>query len=109
VPLFETISDLAGAPDILRELFAIPVYRSYLATRGNIQEIMLGYSDSNKDGGYFPANWSLYSAEKNIAKVNEALCEGCGACVAACPSGATGQKNYSDNQILEMIRVSLED
>jgi len=47
--------------------------------------------------------------EKNIAKVNEALCEGCGACVAACPSGATGQKNYEDNQILEMIKVSLED
>jgi len=50
-----------------------------------------------------------YDEEKNIAKVNAALCEGCGACVAACPSGATGQKNYEDNQIMEMIKVSLED
>lgn len=59
VPLFETIDDLHAAPDIMRQLFAIPVYRKAVAARGNMHEIMLGYSDSNKDGGAVTANWEL--------------------------------------------------
>ncbi|MGP6173122.1 phosphoenolpyruvate carboxylase [Corynebacterium sp. A21] len=63
IPLFETIGDLQAGAAILRELWQLPLYRAYLAQRGDTQEVMLGYSDSNKDGGYFAANWALYDAE----------------------------------------------
>ncbi|WP_018133240.1 phosphoenolpyruvate carboxylase [Effusibacillus pohliae] len=69
VPLFETIEDLRVAPAIVDELFANPVYRKHLQARGNLQEIMLGYSDSNKDGGYLTANWELYKCQKAIFEV----------------------------------------
>ena len=69
IPLFETIDSLKHCHEILERLFCLPIYKSYLKSRGNIQEVMLGYSDSNKDGGYFSANWKLYLAEKNLAKV----------------------------------------
>ncbi|MBS0320010.1 MAG: phosphoenolpyruvate carboxylase [Proteobacteria bacterium] len=63
VPLFETIADLAHGADIMRAAFATPVYRTLVASRGDRQEVMLGYSDSNKDGGYMASNWALYRAE----------------------------------------------
>lgn len=66
IPLFETIDDLAGGAAIVSELWEIPMYRQYLDQRGSLQEIMLGYSDSNKDGGYFAANWALYDAELEL-------------------------------------------
>lgn len=66
IPLFETIDDLAAGADVLRGLWDLPLYRAYLSQRGDIQEVMLGYSDSNKDGGYFAANWALYDAETEI-------------------------------------------
>jgi len=69
VPLFETIEDLRAAPAIMDALFANPVYRSHLRARGELQEIMLGYSDSNKDGGYLTANWELYKSQKAIYEV----------------------------------------
>ncbi|HET7832270.1 MAG TPA: phosphoenolpyruvate carboxylase, partial [Gallionella sp.] len=69
IPLFETIEDLRGCAAIMDELFAIPYYRQLLASRGNVQEVMLGYSDSNKDGGYLTANWELYKAELELVKV----------------------------------------
>jgi len=69
VPLFETIEDLRGCGAIMDELFALPYYRKLLASRGNTQEVMLGYSDSNKDGGYLTANWELYKAELELVKV----------------------------------------
>src|SRR5256885_191737 len=62
-PLFETIDDLERSADIMRAAFALPCYRAWLAGRGDWQEVMLGYSDSNKDGGYLAANWALYRAE----------------------------------------------
>lgn len=71
IPLFETIEDLRGCGAIMDELFAIPWYRRILAGRGNTQEVMLGYSDSNKDGGYLTANWELYKAELELVKVFE--------------------------------------
>lgn len=64
VPLFETIEDLRHAPQVIDELFSNPVYQKQLAVRGGMQEIMLGYSDSNKDGGYLTANWELYKGQK---------------------------------------------
>ncbi|MEP6944230.1 MAG: phosphoenolpyruvate carboxylase, partial [Betaproteobacteria bacterium] len=63
IPLFETIDDLANAARIMHAAFALPCYRQWLRGRDDWQEVMLGYSDSNKDGGYFTANWSLYRAE----------------------------------------------
>ena len=68
IPLFETIEDLQAGDRILRELWQLPLYRNYLQQRGNVQEVMLGYSDSNKDGGYFAANWALYDAELDIVR-----------------------------------------
>jgi phosphoenolpyruvate carboxylase len=69
VPLFETIEDLNAAPRIMRKLFRNDVYQKHLAQRGNQQQIMIGYSDSNKDGGYLRANWMLYQAQRNLAQV----------------------------------------
>ncbi len=63
IPLFETIEDLQAGAEIIEKLWSLPLYRNYLRQRENVQEVMLGYSDSNKDGGYFAANWSLYDAE----------------------------------------------
>ena len=71
VPLFETIGDLRGCGPIMDELFSLPWYRAALKSRGNTQEVMLGYSDSNKDGGYLTANWELYKAEIELVKVFE--------------------------------------
>nr|WP_204331706.1 phosphoenolpyruvate carboxylase [Geodermatophilus sabuli] len=73
-PLFETIADLQAAADTLSAVLEQPVYRALLADRGDVQEVMLGYSDSNKDGGYLAANWALYRAE--LALVDVARREG---------------------------------
>ncbi|MBZ5563980.1 MAG: phosphoenolpyruvate carboxylase, partial [Acidobacteriia bacterium] len=71
VPLFETLDDLAGGPGILEKLFTDPLYRRVLSSRVNFQEVMLGYSDSVKDGGYVAANWGLFHAQKQLAHVAE--------------------------------------
>lgn len=67
VPLFETVGDLVAAPKILEELFSLPVYRKHLATCGHHQMIMVGYSDSNKDGGFLASKWSLYQGQAAMA------------------------------------------
>lgn len=69
IPLFETIEDLQAGAGILDELWKIDLYRNYLLQRDNVQEVMLGYSDSNKDGGYFSANWALYDAELQLVEL----------------------------------------
>ncbi|WP_234730830.1 phosphoenolpyruvate carboxylase [Acidocella facilis] len=69
VPLFETIEDLRAAPAIMETLFAAPAYRRLLAGRGDVQEVMLGYSDSNKDGGFVTSGWELYRAEVGLVEV----------------------------------------
>jgi len=69
VPLFETIEDLAGASEYMQTLFASDVYRLQLEARGRFQELMLGYSDSNKDGGYWMANWALHRAQAALGRV----------------------------------------
>jgi phosphoenolpyruvate carboxylase len=68
-PLFETITDLRQCADIMDALFSLPSYRGWLARRGGIQEVMLGYSDSNKDGGFLTSIWELYKAEKELVEV----------------------------------------
>ncbi len=68
VPLFETIPDLVRSQEIMESLWADPVYKRYLAGRKSRQEVMLGYSDANKDGGYLAANWALYQAQARLAR-----------------------------------------
>jgi phosphoenolpyruvate carboxylase len=68
VPLFETIEDLRAGPDIMRELLAKPLVRNSVAANGGAQEIMLGYSDSNKDGGFFCASFELFEAQRSLLK-----------------------------------------
>ncbi len=71
VPLFETIEDLRIAPDVMRELFALPLVKRSIAECGGFQEVMIGYSDSNKDGGYMTSNWELTSGQKKLTAVGE--------------------------------------
>jgi len=66
VPLFETIADLQAAAATMDALFSIPLYRELLASRQMTQEVMLGYSDSNKDGGFLTSGWELYKAESQL-------------------------------------------
>ena len=68
VPLFETIADLERCAEIMRSAFRLPCYRRWLESRGRWQEVMLGYSDSNKDGGFVTANWALYRAELRLVQ-----------------------------------------
>jgi phosphoenolpyruvate carboxylase len=68
-PLFETIDDLHNGASILRGMLGLPLYRALVAARGESQEVMLGYSDSNKDGGYLTANWAVYRAELALVEV----------------------------------------
>lgn len=69
VPLFETIEDLRRAGELIDSLFSLPVYKRYLKCRGMFQEIMLGYSDSSKDGGILTSSWELYKAQKTLSEV----------------------------------------
>ena len=69
VPLFETIEDLENAPDVIDTLLSNSLYRRNVSLRGGSQEVMVGYSDSNKDGGYLTANWKLYAAQARLATV----------------------------------------
>ena len=68
VPLFETIDDLQRGSSILESVLDLPLYRAVVSARGDSQEVMLGYSDSNKDGGYLAANWALYRAELDLVE-----------------------------------------
>ena len=68
VPLFETIGDLQRGSSIMEAVLGLPIYRAIVDARERTQEVMLGYSDSNKDGGYLAANWALYRAELNLVE-----------------------------------------
>jgi len=70
-PLFETLDDLNRAPEVLASLYSHPSYASQLKHYGRHQDVMLGYSDSNKDCGYLTANWALYKAQAAIAQVSQ--------------------------------------
>ncbi|WP_028664279.1 phosphoenolpyruvate carboxylase [Runella zeae] len=70
VPLFETVDDLAGAAEVMQQLYENPFYRTHLAKRGNQQTIMVGFSDGTKDGGYLRANWSIFTAKEQLTKIS---------------------------------------
>ncbi|MER2269515.1 phosphoenolpyruvate carboxylase [Methylobacterium oxalidis] len=73
VPLFETIDDLRAAPVIMKELLSIPVVRRSTRWQGGVQEVMIGYSDSNKDGGFVASNWELYKAQSKLTVLGKHL------------------------------------
>jgi len=73
VPLFETIGDLRRAEPIMREFYALPGVLEMIQRNGGEQDVMLGYSDSNKDGGFFTSNWELYRAEIALVSLFERL------------------------------------
>ncbi|WP_433900838.1 phosphoenolpyruvate carboxylase [Sphingobacterium puteale] len=70
VPLFETVDDLTRAADVMKTLYSNKEYKAHLKLRGNKQTIMLGYSDSTKDGGYLMANWSIYRAKIELTAIS---------------------------------------
>jgi phosphoenolpyruvate carboxylase len=69
IPLFETIGDLQACAAVMETAFSNPAYRALVKSRGNMQEVMLGYSDSNKDGGFVTSGWELYKAEIQLIDV----------------------------------------
>ena len=71
VPLFETIEDLRAGPAIMKVLLKTPVIRRSVKNQGASQEVMIGYSDSNKDGGFFTANWELSKAQAELTKTGQ--------------------------------------
>jgi phosphoenolpyruvate carboxylase len=68
IPLFESIADLGNCAKVMGEALELPLYRGWVRSRGDEQEVMLGYSDSNKDGGYFTSNWALYKASATLVE-----------------------------------------
>ncbi|MFI2743595.1 phosphoenolpyruvate carboxylase [Zhouia sp. PK063] len=70
VPLFETVDDLQDARNVMETLYTNPTYAAHLKRRGNVQPIMLGFSDGTKDGGYLMANWSIYRAKESLTEVS---------------------------------------
>jgi phosphoenolpyruvate carboxylase len=72
VPLFETIQDLESAPHVMENLLSLEVYREHLKTCPDGQMVMIGYSDSNKDGGFLMSNWALYQAQEQITRTCKA-------------------------------------
>lgn len=71
-PLFETIEDLQHAPEVMQRLFENPVYTRVLAAQDNLQEVMIGYSDSSKDGGILTSSWELFKAQESLWDVARA-------------------------------------
>ncbi|MBT3238650.1 MAG: phosphoenolpyruvate carboxylase [Rhodospirillaceae bacterium] len=71
VPLFETITDLRNCIEIMEQILSIPEYRRLVDSRGGTQEVMLGYSDSNKDGGFVTSGWELYKAQTGLVDLFE--------------------------------------
>ena len=69
IPLFETISDLQASAKVMDRIFDLAAYRALITSRGEEHEVMLGYSDSNKDGGFLTSGWELYKAEVELTEV----------------------------------------
>ena len=73
VPLFETIEDLRAAPAIMRELLGNAMVKRSIRAQGGVQDVMIGYSDSNKDGGFLASNWELYKAQVKLTRLGQEL------------------------------------
>jgi phosphoenolpyruvate carboxylase len=88
IPLFETIGDLQNAAGVMDRLFSLPAYKALLESRRMEQEVMLGYSDSNKDGGFLTSGWELYKAEIGLVVPSPATACGCACSTAAAARSA---------------------
>ncbi len=95
VPLFETIGDLRRSEPIMREFYALPGVLGLVQRSSGEQDVMLGYSDSNKDGGFFTSNWELYRAETALVAL---FAEVARACAAAGPSSTNTATNPATNR-----------
>ena len=73
VPLFETIADLRAAPAIMREALSVPLIRRSVHWQGDVQEVMIGYSDSNKDGGFIASNWELAKVQSQLTMLGDEM------------------------------------
>jgi phosphoenolpyruvate carboxylase len=112
-PLFETLSDLRAAPDIMSALFTHPSYRQHLNRLNNQQMVMIGYSDSNKDAGYIAAKWELFCAQELISErcrthqIDLTLFHGRGGTIAR-GGGPTNQAILAQpaNSVREKIRIT---
>ena len=71
VPLFETIEDLDHSEETMRSYLSLPIAKRWIASKNNYQEIMLGYSDSNKDGGYLSSCWALFKAQQQLTAIGD--------------------------------------
>ena len=71
VPLFETIEDLDNSCETMEKYLSLPIAQKWIASKNNYQEIMLGYSDSNKDGGYLSSCWTLYKAQQQLTAIGD--------------------------------------
>jgi len=98
VPLFETGADLAGCATIMQQALELPIYREQVRLRGNEQEIMIGYSDSNKDVGFAAANWALYQAQRALRDL--AAKQGIGLRLFHGRGGAIGRGGGPANQAI---------
>ena len=70
VPLFEALEPLRNAAVIIQRLLTLPVYREHLRLRGDLQEVMVGYSDSNKESGFLQSAWALYRAQRELGEIS---------------------------------------
>jgi phosphoenolpyruvate carboxylase len=108
VPLFETIEDLRNAAPIMREFYALPGIAALVQRSGGEQDIMLGYSDSNKDGGIFTSNWELYRAEIALVDLFDELARQ-GLSAAGPPQGAKAPSGGSeDTPVLSVGATSIK-
>jgi phosphoenolpyruvate carboxylase len=98
VPLFETLDALRSATGILGKLLEMPAYRRQLELRGNAQEVMLGYSDSNKESGFLQSTWSLYRAQIELSEL--ALRAGVGVTFFHGRGGAIGRGGGPANRVI---------
>lgn len=98
VPLLETVEDLHKGEEMLAELFRMPLYRQILASRNMMQEVMLGYSDSSKDGGFLSANWALFAAQEKLGGL--AVKEGIGLRLFHGRGGTVGRGGGRANQAI---------
>ncbi|MFO0822647.1 MAG: phosphoenolpyruvate carboxylase [Gemmataceae bacterium] len=73
IPLFEALEPLRSGRDIMAKLFSLPIYRKQVELRGNLQEVMIGYSDSNKESGFLQSAWALYRAQEDVSAVGRAV------------------------------------
>ena len=71
VPLFETIEDLENSYEVMDKYLSLDIVKKWVSDNRSYQEIMLGYSDSNKDGGYLSSGWSLYKAQQELSSLGE--------------------------------------